>query len=178
MTQYRRNYLPGGSFFFTVALAERSSRLLVDHIELLRNAVRYTRVRYPFDIVAWVVLPEHLHAIWTLPAGDADYPVRWRLIKTAFSRALPATERRSRSRVAKSERGIWQRRYWEHTVRDASDLEHHADYVHFNPVKHGLVARVRDWPYSTFHQYVKSGLYPPDWGGGVGVDDRRAGEMV
>jgi putative transposase len=176
MTQYRRNYLPGGTFFFTVALAERPSRLLVEHIELLRNAVRYTRTRHPFEIVAWVVLPEHLHAVWTLPAGDYNYPTRWRLIKTVFSRALPSIERRSRSRRAKSERGIWQRRYWEHTVHDLADLDRHIDYVHFNPVKHGLVSRVRDWPYSTFHGHVKRGHYPADWGGGVGADSIAGGE--
>lgn len=132
--------------------------------------------RAPFDIVAWVVLPEHLHAIWTLPARDCDYPMRWRLIKTVFSRTLPATERRSQSRRAKSERGIWQRRYWEHTVRDPSDLERHIDYVHFNPVKRGLVAHVREWPYSTFHRYVQRVLYPADWGGGASADGIAGGE--
>jgi putative transposase len=117
---------------------------------------------------AIVVLPDHLHAIWTLPEGDADFAVRWRLIKSAFSRGMPHGERISVSRAAKNERGFWQRRYWEHTLRDERDLARHMDYIHFNPVKHGLVARVRDWPYSSFHRMVKLGIYPADWGGDAG----------
>jgi putative transposase len=116
MTNYRRTFLDGGSYFFTVNLAERRSRLLTDHIGLLRAAFRYTRARHPFSVDAIVVLPDHLHATWTLPPGDADYALRWRLIKTWFSRGLAAGERRSKSRTAKGERGIWQRRYWEHTL--------------------------------------------------------------
>jgi putative transposase len=165
MVRYRRNFLPGGSFFFTVNLAERQLRLLTEHIDLLRKAFRETRARFPFAVDAIVVLPDHLHAIWTLPDGDADFAVRWRLIKSAFSRGLPRGERISPSRAAKKERGIWQRRYWEHTLRNECDFARHMDYIHFNPVKHGFVTRVRNWPYSSFHRMVRLGIYPMDWGG-------------
>ncbi len=166
MTNYRRNFLPGGSYFFTVNLADRRRRLLTDHIELLRTGFRYAQDRHPFTIEATVVLPDHLHAIWTLPEGDADFALRWRLIKTVFSRGLPQGEEEiSKSRSGKGERGIWQRRYWEHTLRDEGDFARHADYIHFNPVKHGHVGRVRDWPYSTFHRMVRLGVYPEDWAG-------------
>jgi len=175
MTEYRRNWTPGGSYFFTLALADRSSGLLVREIDRLRDAVRQVRVRWPFRIDAWVVLPDHLHAVWTLPPGDADYATRWRLIKSNFSRGLPTDEPRSQSRIAKGERGLWQRRYWEHGIRDERDYQRHLDYVHFNPVKHGHVARVADWPYSTFARYVRDGCYPSDWGGG-GEDDGGFGE--
>jgi putative transposase len=119
----------------------------------------------PFDLVAMVVLPEHLHCVLALPEGDADYPTRWKKIKANFSRALPKGEPRSASRVAKSERGIWQRRFWEHTLRDDDDLRRHVDYIHYNPVKHGHVRHVKEWPYSTFHRYVQRGVYPDDWAG-------------
>jgi putative transposase len=150
MTGYRRNFIAGGCFFFTVNLADRRQSLLTEHIDELRNAFRKVRQQHPFTIDAMVVLPDHLHAVWTLPEGDAKFAMRWRLIKSVFSHGLPAGERISGSRAAKGERGIWQRRYWEHTVRDESDFERHVDYIHINPVKHGLVARVRDWPFSSF----------------------------
>lgn len=167
MTSYRRNFLPGGSYFFTVNLADRRSHMLTKNIENLRAAFRYARCQHPFTIEAIVVLPDHLHAIWTLPPGDADFALRWRLIKSAFSRAIPEGERISASRIKKRERGIWQRRYWEHTLRDEKDFERHADYVHFNPVKHGHVSRVADWPYSSFRRFVRLGVYPEDWAGNV-----------
>jgi hypothetical protein len=116
------------------------------------------------------------HTIWTLKEGDADYAVRWRLIKSAFSRALPAGERISPSRFSKGERGIWQRRYWEHTLRNEADLERHFDYIHFNPVKHELVRRVQDWPYSSFHRMVRLGICPRDWGGDGGDGGGEFGE--
>jgi putative transposase len=165
MTNYRRNFVPGGSYFFTVNLAERRLRLLTQHIDLLRHSFRYARARHPFTIEAIVVLPDHLHAIWTLPEEDADFSTRWRLIKSAFSRGLSPDERLSESRAAKAERGIWQRRYWEHTLRDDRDFARHVDYIHFNPVKHGYVARVRDWPHSSFHRMVRLGIFPEDWAG-------------
>ena len=151
----------------TVNLLDRQSRLLADNIELLREAFRYTRARHPFQIEAIVVLPEHLHTIWTLPPDDLDYATRWRLIKTTFSRGLPKGERISQSRSNKGERGIWQRRYWEHTLKDELDFERHADYIHFNPVKHGYVKSVEEWPYSSFHRFVEQGDYPEDWAGGM-----------
>jgi len=127
--------------------------------------------RYPFTIEAAVVLPDHLHCLWTLPAGDDDFSTRWRQIKAGFSRALPRGEPRSLSRQRQGERGVWQRRFWEHRVRDERDFEQHADYIHFNPVKHGLVERPVDWPYSSLHRWVRSGALPRDWGtGGIGFD--------
>ena len=163
MTTYRRNFVAGGTYFFTVNLADRRLRLLTDRIELLRAAFRYTRRRHPFSIDAIVVLPDHLHTIWTLPGGEDDFAIRWRLIKAAFSRGLPHGERVSTSRWRKRERGIWQRRYWEHTIRDEDDFARHGDYIHFNPVKHGYVGRVRDWPFSSFHRMVRLGVFPEDW---------------
>jgi putative transposase len=132
---------------------------------VLRAAFRYTQARHPFTMEATVVLPDHLHAIWTLPQEDSDFALRWRLIKSAFSRALPASERLSSSRYRKGERGIWQRRYWEHTVRDEDDFERHINYIHYNPVKHGHVTKVSDWPYYSFYRMVRLGVYPADWGG-------------
>ncbi|MEC5205578.1 putative transposase [Vogesella perlucida] len=131
---YRRSALAGGTWFFTVNLADRREDYLTRHIDVLRQAVRQTRSHHPFEIIAMVVLPDHLHAIWALPPGDADYPLRWALIKSAFSRSLPKTECIRDSRLAKRERGIWQRRYWEHQIRDEADLQAHVDYLHFNPV--------------------------------------------
>ena len=164
MTNYRRLHTPGATWFFTVNLADRRSSLLVERIDILREALRYVQARHPFRIEAMAVLPDHLHAVWTLPPGDAAYPMRLRLLKSWFSRHIPEGERRRDSRVDKGERGIWQRRYWEHQVRDERDLERCVDYVHFNPVKHGHVACVGDWPYSTFHRHVAKGWLPADWG--------------
>ena len=176
MTGYRRNFIAGGSFFFTVNLAERRLQLLTEHVDELRNAFRKVRQRHPFTIDAMIVLPDHLHAVWTLPDGDAYFATRSQLIKSAFSHSLPSGERISESRAARGERGIWQRRYWEHTIRDERDFARHVDYIHINPVKHGLVTRVRDWPFSSFHRMVKLGVYPEDWAGDVAVNDGKFGE--
>ena len=177
MVRYRRNFIPGGSFFFTVNLAERRLRLLTENIEALRAAFRKTRAAHPFIIEAMVVLPDHLHTIWNLPDDDSDYATRWRLIKSRFSRALPKIERVSVSRRDKAERGIWQRRYWEHSLRDEGDFARHMDYIHINPVKHGCVTRVQDWPHSSFHRLVRQGIYPPDWAGDAAdADDGGFGE--
>ena len=170
MPDYRRNRVPGGTYFFTVNLLQRNSRLLVEHIESLRAAVRLVRNKMPFHIDCWVVLPEHMHCIWTLPEGDADYALRWKAIKIAFAKTIPKTEPLSTVRQVKGERGVWQRRYWEHTIRDERDYAAHVDYVHINPVKHGLVSRVADWPYSSFHKFVAAGVYSLDWAGGVDVE--------
>jgi putative transposase len=163
MPEYRRLRLPGASYFFTVNLADRDSDLLVRQIAVLRHAVASTRLRHPFTIEAWVVLPDHLHTIWTLPEGDVDFSTRWGLIKRVFSHALPLSEPRSASRIAKRERGLWQRRFWEHLIRDNDDFCAHSDYVHFNPVRHGLVSHPADWPYSTFHRAVRRGQMPLGW---------------
>jgi putative transposase len=135
--RYRRAIIEGGTYFFTVNIADRSRRLLVERVADLREVVRTVRQRHPFEILAWCVLPEHLHAVWTLPPGDADYAMRWGLIKAGFSRCIPQGERIRHSRSTKGERGIWQRRYWEHVIRDDHDLARHIAYTHFNPVKHG-----------------------------------------
>src|SRR5580704_105837 len=149
MSQYRRAKIEGGVFFFTVTLADRSSDLLVRHIDRLRQIYSSIQQRFPFETIAICVLPDHLHALWSMPADDADFPLRWGLIKSGFSRGLPSDARRTQSKIAKRENGIWQRRYWEHSVRDDDDLERHVDYIHFNPVKHGYVPRVYDWPHSS-----------------------------
>jgi len=175
MTNYRRNRVPGGTFFFTVAIADRHLDILVRHIDLLKTALYEARKRAPFVNLGLVVLPDHLHAVWRLPEGDADYSSRWRSIKGRFSRVVPPCEWVSDSRAAKRERGVWQRRFWEHTIRDEEDLHRHLDYVHYNPVKHGLVTCAADWPHSTFHHYVRRGVYPPDWGGGT-IQDGDYGE--
>jgi putative transposase len=154
----------GRIFFFTVVLAERSSHLLVDRIDQFRRAYRTVQQRRPFETIAVCILPDHIHAVWSLPKGDADFSTRWSLIKSGFSRGFDSMPR-SASKVAKREKGIWQRRYWEHAIRDEADLERHVDYVHFNPVKHKHVARVIDWPHSSFHRYVERGLLTADWGG-------------
>lgn len=169
MRAYTRAFAPGGTFFFTVNLADRSTTLLTDHLETLRDSVRRVREAHPFCTVAMVVLPEHLHAIWTLPEGDADYPTRWALIKAGFSRRLAKIERINPSRRHKGERGIWQRRYWEHQIRDEDDLARHVDYIHYNPVKHGYVYAPRDWPHSSFHRFVREGVLPTDWGMNAGA---------
>jgi len=161
---YRRASIKGGLFFFTVVLENRSSHLLVEQIERLKSCYRLARERHPFETIAVCVLPDHLHAIWALPENDADYPTRWGMIKSSFSRGLKP-QMQSPSLLAKREKGIWQRRYWEHAIRNDADLERHIDYIHFNPVKHGHVARVVDWPHSSFHRFVERGWLASDWGG-------------
>ena len=164
MVRYRRNFVPGGKYFFTVTLADRTSSALVDHVGALRMAFRIARQERPFTVEAIAILPEHLHAIWTLPSDDADFSGRWRRIKANFTHRLVAAGVPV-NRHRKGEYALWQRRFWEHTIRNEIDFERHADYVHYNPVKHGLVSRVCDWPYSSFHVYVKRGLLPVDWAG-------------
>ena len=166
MTEYRRANVPGATWFFTVGLAwRRDNRLLVEEIDRLRAAFARVRRAHAFTIEAMVVMPDHLHCIWTLPPGDCDYSIRWSLIKSTFSRGLPRGEERSASRIARGGRGIWQRRFWEHMIRDETDFARHADYIHFNPVKHGWVREPRLWPHSSFHRFVERGIYPVDWGG-------------
>lgn len=163
MTDYRRYRVKGGTYFFTVNLVERKRRLLTERIDDLRNAFRKVKQVHPFHIDAIVILPDHLHALWTLPEGDDDFSLRWRQIKAAFSRAIATGERISKSRMQKMERGIWQRRFWEHAIRDERDFNNHLDYIHGNPLKHKLVEQIIDWPYSSFHRYVRLGVYPSDW---------------
>ncbi|GJL74924.1 transposase [Nitrosomonas sp.] len=167
MPNYRRLWCPGGTYFFTVNLLQRQGNdLLTRHIDLLRASVATARKAHPFVIHGWVVLPDHLHCVIELPQHDTDFAARWRLIKMGFSKGLPQNEMLGASRARREERGIWQRRYWEHLIRDPRDFNAHMDYVHINPVKHGLVKSVADWPHSTFHKLVKKGVYPADWAGG------------
>ncbi len=163
MVKFRRNYVPGGTYFFTVTLRDRRSSALTEHIDLLRKSFRDTIEEHPFEIVAISVLPEHLHAILTLPENDSDYSRRWQAIKSRFSMSLV----KSGVPLGKDRRGeyrFWRRRFWEHTIRDEQDLEAHVDYVHYNPVKHGWVTRAVDWPFSSFHRYVRLGWLNVDWG--------------
>ena len=171
MSDYRRFFVPRGPYFFTINLLERrNNRMLVTHIDALREAVRKTKLERPFRIDGWVVLPEHMRLMMTLPPHDGDFSNRIKAIKIRFNRAIPAVERRSDVRAANGERGIWQRRFWEHAIRDERDFEKHLDYLHFNPVKHGHVACVKDWPYSTFHHWVERGVYSLDWAGADASD--------
>ncbi|HEY2397042.1 MAG TPA: transposase [Rudaea sp.] len=174
--RYRRAKDAGGTYFFTVNLADRSSRLLIERVDPLRKSVRLVKQRHPFEIVAWVVLPDHLHAIWTLPPGDNDFPTRWALIKAGFSRGIEVGETIRPSRAMKGERGIWQRRFWEHQIRDEEDLRLHVDYVHFNPVKHGHTAHASAWPYSSIHRYIRSGDIATDWGMALDTSLQDVGE--
>ncbi len=162
MVHYRRNRVAGGTYFFTVNLRDRRLALLVEHAGALRDIVRVVRIELPFVIDAMVILPDHWHAVWTLPPNDAGYARRIRLIKARFTRQLV----RAGVAIAKDQRGehrLWQQRFWEHTIRHERDLATHVDYVHSNPVKHGHVVHAVDWPYSTFHRYVKQGVLAPDW---------------
>lgn len=170
MSGYRRANVPGGSYFFTV-VTERRQRILTEIAvrQALREAIETVRVKRPFRIDGWVLLPDHLHTIWTLPEGDADFATRWRLIKSSVTRCCGATfvqpHYLNARRKAKGCGTLWQHRYWEHLLRDERDFRQHLDYLHFNPVKHGLVEAVGDWPWSSFHRWVRQGAYPPDWCG-------------
>ena len=170
MGNYLRNYVPGGTFFFTV-VTEQRRRFLTSPLarRCLRQAVRIEKAKRPFDLFAIVLLPDHLHAVWVLPEADADFSVRWRKIKEGFTRAyLAAGGREGRPRpwrIRHGQRAIWQPRFWEHTCRNEADLKRCVDYLHWNPVKHGLASRVIDYPWSSFHRFVGLGEYPEDWGG-------------
>jgi putative transposase len=170
MPNYRRAFVSGGTFFFTVATHQRRAFLTTPLARsCLRNSFRLVRERLPLAIEAIVLLPDHLHCVWSLPPGDSDYPDRWRQIKSLFTREYlsrgGSEAGTSLSRALHGERGIWQRRYYEHTVRDELDLKRCVDYLHLNPVKHRLVERVSNWPWSSFHRYVRLGEYSADWGG-------------
>jgi putative transposase len=175
MPNYRRAKIAGATYFFTVNLADRHRSLLIEHIDALRMAFRTVRSELPLRTDAIVVLPDHLHAIWTLPTGDANFSLRWQRIKAAFSRSLEMDERRSPSRTSKGERGIWQRRFWEHLIRDERDYAAHVNYIHYNPVKHGHVKAVAQWAHSSFHAYCRRGMYTLDWAG-TDEDEQRFGE--
>lgn len=169
MPDYRRADLRGGSYFFTVNTYRRQPVLMEDDVRMaLREAIVEVRQQLPFTIGAWVLLPDHLHCLWTLPDDDRDFAKRWGMIKRHVSRRCDPRRTRfgwsSPSRRKRHEGTLWQRRYWEHLIRDEADLARHLDYIHWNPVKHGWVQRVADWPYSTFHRFAAAGVYPTDWG--------------
>jgi putative transposase len=173
--QYRRAFIPGGSFFFTVVTEKRQPLLAsAAAVDVLREAFRVVRAKRPFEIDAAVVLPDHLHCIWTLPLGDSDFATRWRLVKTWFTKQFVGLRLANptygclntpnRARVAKRQRAVWQHRYWEHVLQDEDDFTQHVEYIHFNPVKHGLALSAMEWPFSSFRRFVEMGVYPADWG--------------
>ena len=179
MSRYRRAHTAEATYFFTVVTFHRQALLCEPKMQMaLRKAIETVRAKRPFTIEAWVLLPDHLHCIWTLPAGDADYATRWGMIKRQVSLACGMEYRHpewiTASKRAHRESTIWQRRYWKHQIRDDLDFARHVDYVHYNPVKHGLCERVAAWPYSKFHRYVAQGVYATDWGG----DEDVMGSMV
>ena len=170
MSDYRRWFVPGGTFYFTVVTYARCPILTTDDGRwFLRRAIKSVRKNFPFTLVANVLLPNHWHLVMQLPAADKRYPLRMKRIKAEFSdqwlaAGLPEA-RVTESHRQRGERGIWQPRFWEHTVRDEHDLERCADYIHWNPRKHGVVDRVADWPWSSFHRFVRLGHYDIGWGG-------------
>ena len=168
MRRYIRANAPGATYFFTLTLQHRGARFLVSHIADLRATVTQVKQRHPFRIDAMVVLPDHLHALWTLPPDDSDFSTRWMLIKQGFTKRLHSAQAlgatAGQARGEHGERSLWQRRFWEHQIRDARDFANHVDYIHFNPVKHGLAQKAADWPHSSFHRAVRLGLVGQDWG--------------
>jgi putative transposase len=168
MRTFLRPPAPGATCFFTLTLQDRSARYLVDHIARLRASLADVKARHPFRIEAMVVLPEHLHALWTLPQDDGDFATRCMLVKQGFTRRLQQAgvldAKSAGPRGSKGERSVWQRRFWEYRVRDEADFARHVDYIHFNPVKHGWVLRAREWPYSSLHRFVREGKVGDDWG--------------
>lgn len=170
--QYRRAIQAGGCYFFTLVTEQRRRLFTAEtRVEVLRNALRQVMNRHPFTVDAIVILPDHLHCIWTLPPDDADYATRWCLVKSWFTRHCDAAVRTrpNAARLRRGEQAIWQHRYWEHLLRDESDYRRHVEYIHYNPVKHGYVDRPSDWPYSSFRRFVASGLLTEDWGAKVMV---------
>ncbi len=150
MPNYVRARVEGGTYFFTLTARNRSSVLVNENVRgALREAIEAVRARWPFTVDAWVLLPDHLHCLWTLPEGDADFSKRWSTIKRLTTQTIGES--------------IWQERFWEHLIRDETDFQRHFDYIHWNPVKHGLAQRALDWPYSTFHRHLKQGVYTADW---------------
>nr|MBF0221249.1 transposase [Desulfobulbaceae bacterium] len=172
MMHYRRACIQGGTYFFTLVTDKRRKILCEpENIAFLRAAFQYVLERHPFVIDAAVILPDHIHAIWTLPDNDRDFSKRWRLIKSYFTRHCDTHYKNtpSPSRLKKNEQAVWQRRFWEHMIRDEKDLSTHVEYIHYNPVKHGLVKSPVDWPHSSFHRFVANGLFGTNWGAGQGM---------
>lgn len=166
--EFRRFRLAGATYFFTVVTFERRPLFAhADNVALLRQAFKTVKARHPFVIDALVLLPDHLHCLWTLPEGDDDFSSRWMSIKREFTRHCAPQYKApiSPARRTKREQAVWQRRFWEHCIRDEADFQRHCDYIHWNPVKHGYATTPEAWPYSTFQRFVERGVYPPDWCG-------------
>ncbi|MDD5267079.1 MAG: transposase [Methylococcales bacterium] len=175
MSNYRRVYLPGGMYFFTVVTLRRQRFLIDDDVRAaLREGIQFTRQSKPFEIVAWVLLPDHLHCIWRMPSDDTDFSSRWSMIKRIVTQRcgerLNHPEWLNERRCKRQQGTLWQHRFWDHLIRDEDDFNRHMDYIHWNPVKHGLVSKVVDWPYSSFHRLVQSGWYPENWGENITFD--------
>jgi putative transposase len=168
MPNYRRHLVPGGCYFFTQVTYRRRHWLCEDLARLiLREAITAVRKNHPFDIERWVLLPDHLHCLWRLPEGDSNYSTRWSLIKSRVTGCVAGKvggRTVTPSRSNRRERSVWQRRFYEHTIRDQEDFRHHSNHIHYNPVKHGLCQAPKDWPYSSFHRWVKEGRYEENWG--------------
>ncbi|MFB2879358.1 REP-associated tyrosine transposase [Floridanema aerugineum] len=169
MPNYKRLTIANGTYFFTQVTYQRRNWLCSEIArQTLRTAINNVRQKYPFIIDALVLLPNHIHCIWTLPSGDSDYATRWRLIKTFVTKhcakELEIDSQVSTSRQKRQEGNLWQRRFWEHLIRDDLDFANHCDYIHYNPVKHGLCKAAKEWPYSSFHRFVADGIYSEDWG--------------
>ncbi len=168
MPNYRRDQTPGGTWFFTVVAFKRRPIFCQQQFrESLQRSIIRTGEVLPFKINAWVLLPDHLHCVWTLPDNDAEFSMRWKLIKQYVSREcqsyFPGHDDFSVAKKKRRESSIWQRRFWEHRIRSERDFAKHLDYLHFNPVKHGHCNNPADWPYSSFHRYQAKGFYPKDW---------------
>ncbi|WP_417707483.1 REP-associated tyrosine transposase [Pseudomonas sp.] len=177
MSNYRRARDAGACYFFTLTSHQRLPVLTDAPLRAaLRRAIERVRLHRPFVIEGWVLLPDHLHCLWRMPQGDADFGSRWSMIKRLTSQAIALPGTVSLSRSLRRESGLWQRRFWEHRIHDGDDYQRHMDYLHFNPVKHGLVPRVVDWPWSSFHRLVKEGVYPAHWGADAVVDNGEYGE--
>ena len=182
MSNYHRNYVQGGTYFFTVVTYVRQRILQGKAIDALRESFRQCMSEKAFTIDAMVVLPDHVHCIWTLPGNDSDYSTRWKTIKSSFTKKYTrmvgeASARITNSMQKKGEKGIWQRRFWEHTILNEEDYRVHIEYIHYNPVKHGLVEAPKDWPYSSFHRFVKKNIYTESWGNsGVEFSNEIGGE--
>ncbi|MBL7479712.1 REP-associated tyrosine transposase [Legionella bononiensis] len=174
--RYRRLMMANATYFFTLNLQNRESNLLTNHIDWLRFAFKKVQRNHPFHLDAIVILPDHCHMMMVLPEGDKNYPLRLSLIKSSFSIQIAMDENISQSRKNKRERGIWQRRYWEHVIRDAQDYEHHINYIHFNPVKHGYVLSPSDWEYSSIHRFIRQGILSESWGCDDDFEQFRFGE--
>jgi putative transposase len=177
MANYRRIYTGGNIYFFTLVMYRRQAILCHDDIRTaLRSGIMETRKTHPFKVDAWVLMPDHLHCIWTLPENDINFSTRWAMIKRYVTKQCCAEKYQrdewlNKSRVKRKESTLWQRRFWEHQIRDDQNFQRHFDYLHFNPVKHGYVNSVKEWEFSSFHRYVKNEIYTENWGGVGNIED-------